>query len=395
MTKAAPLSGIRVIDFTSMMAGPFGTRILTDCGAEIIKIEPLKGDYMRLRSPIRDGRSSYYGQMNCGKKSIVINLKSPKGGDIARKLIATADIVVENYRPGVMKELGLAYENLKDKCPDLIYCSISGFGQTSSRARDPAYAPIIHAASGLDMTQMRWNSQLQRPPNTGVFTADAIAGIYAFAAIQSALVHQLRHGGGQHIDVNLMDATLNLLVYEFQDAQFPSDTFRPLYEPLKATDGFVMVAPVNQNNFENLADTLEHPEWKLDPRFSTSRAREKSWKTLMTEVEKWTQERTALECEEILMKAGVPASRFKDVPELVADKELRNNGSFEMISDGSGPFLVPNQPFKFSNANVKAMNWVSDLNADSEQILCDIIGLSSAEIRELEAEGVIGVSVRA
>ena len=145
------LDDITVIDFTSMMAGPFATRILTDCGANVIKVEASDGDYMRYRSPVREGRSAYYGQMNSGKKSIAINLKSPRGRAIARQLVAKADVVVENYRPGVMANFGLDYESLKDDCPNLIYCSISGFGQTGKRARDPAYAPIIHAASGLDL----------------------------------------------------------------------------------------------------------------------------------------------------------------------------------------------------------------------------------------------------
>ena len=134
MLKGA-LDGITVIDFTSMMAGPFATRILTDCGANVIKVEASDGDYMRYRSPVRDRRSSYYGQMNGGKKSIAIDLKSPRGQSVARQLVAKADVVVENYRPGVMANFGLDYPSLKDECPNLIYCSISGFGQTGKRAR--------------------------------------------------------------------------------------------------------------------------------------------------------------------------------------------------------------------------------------------------------------------
>ncbi len=390
MPQLKPLDGIRVVDFTSMMAGPFATRLLADCGAELIKVEALTGDYMRYRSPVRDGRSSYYGQMNVGKKSIAIDLKTPKGREIARKLIAKSDVVVENYRPGVMQELGLDYASLKDEFPNLIYCSISGFGQTSSRARDPAYAPIIHAASGLDMTHMRWNAHLDRPPITGVFTADAVAAIYAFGAIQTALLHRERHGGGQHVDVNLLDSSLNLLVYEFQDAQFPTVTERPLYTPLKAKDGFVMVAPVNQKNFENLADAVGHPEWKSDKRFSHNSQREKHWSQLMAGVEEWTQQRSAIECEEILMRAHVPSSRFKSVPDLLADPELRTNGAFAEVADASGKYLVPNPPFRFSNADVHAREWVSDVSENRAQILRDIVGLNDAEIQELERSRVVG-----
>ena len=392
MNKLKPLDGIRIIDFTSMMAGPFLTRLLADCGAELIKIEALTGDYMRYRSPIRDGRSSYYGHMNCGKKSIAIDLKKDAGKAIAKKLIAKADVVVENFRPGVMHEMSLSYDNLKDEFPDLIFCSVSGFGQKSPRARDPAYAPIIHAASGLDLTHMRWNKHLDRPPNTGIFTADAVAGIYAFGAIQTALIHRMRHGGGQHVDVNLLDSALNLLVYEVQDAQFPSDNVRPLYEPLKTSDGFVMVAPVNQKNFENLADAIGCPHWKIDPKFSNNRAREKNWAELMRGVEKWTHLRTSKECEKILMNADVPSSRFVGVPELVNDPELRANGSFSQVSDGSGSYMVPSPPFKLSNADVEPANWVSDLSQDRKEILHHIAGYSMEEIQQLESDGTVGIN---
>lgn len=391
MSQLGPLDGIRVADFTSMMAGPVATRLLADCGAEIIKIETLTGDHIRSRSPIRDGRSSYYGQMNCGKKSIAIDLKSNKGRGVARKLISAADIVVENFRPGVMRNLGLDYQSLKDELPELIYCSISGFGQSGTRAKEPAYAPIIHAASGFDLAHMRYNSQLERPPITGVYTADVIAAAYAFGAIQTALVHRERHGGGQHIDVSLLDSTLSILIPEFQEAQFPMGGQRPSYQPLKAKDGFIMVAPVNQKNFENLSDTIAHPEWKSDERFATTRMRVQNWGRLMTEVEKWTQERSATECENILMRAHVPCSRFRTVAELVGDEELRSNGSFAEIADRSGKYLVPNPPFKFSNALIHAQEWVSDVSENRREILHDIAGLSDAEVEELENSGVVGL----
>lgn len=389
MAKLSPLQGIRVIDFTSMMAGPFATRLLADCGAELIKIESLAGDYMRARPPIREGSSSYYGQMNCGKKSVALDLKAPRGRELARKLITGADIVVENFRPGVMRELGLDYDSLKADCPDLIYCSISGFGQTGSRARDPAYAPIIHAASGLDLTHMSCNPGLERPQVTCIMTADAVAAIYAFGAIQTALVHRERHGGGQYIDVNLLDSALNLLVFEFQEAQFPTRQRRPLYQAVKARDGFVMVAPVNQKNFENLADAVGHPEWKTDARFSSNKVRGHYWSDLMALVEEWTRERTADECERILMRAHVPCSRFKTVSELVQDEELRASGSFAEVGDRAGSFLVPNPPFRFSNADVRAREWVSGVSEDRHQILGEA-GLTDDEIRELESAGVLG-----
>jgi crotonobetainyl-CoA:carnitine CoA-transferase CaiB-like acyl-CoA transferase len=388
--KSRPLSGIRVIDFTSMMSGPVATRLLADCGADVIKIEAPEGDYMRYRSPVREGASSYYGQMNCGKKSIVIDLKTPKGVELARSLIATADVVVENYRPGVMTSLGLDYASLKDAFPNLIYCSISGFGQVGANARNPAYAPIIHAASGLDMAQLRCNSHLERPQMTGIFTADVSSAVHAFAAIQTALFNRERRGGGDYIDVSLQNCVLHMLVYECQEAQFPVQLNRPLYQPLKSRDGFVMVAPVNPKNFDNLCDALGHSEWRTDPRFATIRAREHNWAQLMQLVEAWTIERTGAECEDTLMKAGVPCARYKSVAELVADQELRSDGSLAEVADRAGAYWVPNPPFKFANASAVARPWVAALDENQSEVLREVLGLAESEIAELARSGALG-----
>jgi CoA:oxalate CoA-transferase len=279
---------------------------------------------------------------------------------------------------------------LKDECPNLIYCSISGFGQTGKRARDPAYAPIIHAASGLDLAHMKYNDHLDRPATTGIFTADVMSAIYAFGAIQTALLHRERFGGGQHVDVNLIGSVLNMLVYECQEAQFQTDQRRPLYQPLKASEGFVMVAPVNQKNFESLAEAIGRLELKTDPRFSTIQAREQNWGLLMTLIEEWTVARTAQACEDILMKAGVPCSRYASVAELLKDPELKAQGTFAEVSDGSGTFSVPRQPFRLSNSAVEVRRSISDVGADCDAILDNVLGLSSDAIGDLKASGVVG-----
>jgi CoA:oxalate CoA-transferase len=389
MKQRGALDGMTVIDFTSMMSGPFATRILTDCGAHVIKVEAAEGDYMRYRSPLRDHRSSYYGQMNGGKRSVVIDLKSARGQELARRLIGKADVVVENYRPGVMARFGLDYASLKDDFPNLVYCSISGFGQDGKRARDPAYAPIIHAASGLDMAHLTYNTHLERPATTGIFTADVMSAIYAFGAIQTALLHRERFGGGQHIDVNLVGSVLNMLVYECQAAQFQSDHRRPLYQPLKAADGFVMAAPVNQKNFESLAEAMGRPELKDDVRFSTIQAREQNWSALMTEIETWTISRSAQSCEDILMRAGVPCSRYASVAELLQDPDLKAQGTFVEVEDGSGSFVVPRQPFRLSNSSVAVAGKVSDLGADSDAVLGELLELPREAIAELKSAGVV------
>jgi len=377
MTK--PLAGMRVVDFTSMIAGPYCTRLLADCGAEVVKVEEPHGDHMRSRPPLRDGHSTYFGHLNAGKKSVALDLKSEEGRNAARRLVAASDVVVENFRPGVMKRLGLDYATLSAAKPDLVYCSISGFGQTGPRAEQPAYAPVIHAASGFDHTQFTYQASSiqagqERPAKTGIFVADVLAAVYAFGAIQTALIGRLRHGNGQFIDVALMDSMINLLVFECQEAQFPSKDRRPLYVPMRASDGFVIVAPVNQRNFEQLADAMGCPEWKTDPRFATVAARTTHWDALMAAIEDWTATRAARDCEDLLMAAGVPCSRYLSVAEAMADPQLAVRGSLATVNDGAGSFLVPNPPFRFGDGSVGVGPDVPALGADTAALLQKVSG---------------------
>jgi CoA:oxalate CoA-transferase len=369
-----PLAGMRIVDFTSMIAGPYCTRLLADCGAEVLKIEEPHGDHMRTRPPLRGGHSTYFGHLNAGKKSVVLDLKSGDGSDAAQHLVATSDVVVENFRPGVMKRLGLDYATLAAAKAGLIYCSISGFGQSGPRAGQPAYAPVVHAASGFDHTQFIYQDGQDKPAKTGIFVADVLAAVYAFGAIQTALIGRLRHGAGQFIDVALMDSMINLLVFECQEAQFPSKQRRPLYVPMRARDGFVIVAPVNRRNFEQLADAVGHGEWKADPRFVSVAARTANWDALMDAVESWTSARTARDCEDTLMGAGVPCSRYLTVAEAMADPHLAARGSLATVSDGAGPFLGPNPPFQFADSSVGVEPSVPALGADTQEVLNEFLG---------------------
>lgn len=390
--RKGPLSGIRVLDFTSMIAGPYCSRLLADCGAEVLKLEDLGGDHMRKGKPMRDGHSAYFGHLNCGKRSLAVDLKSPEGRAIAVDLAAASDVVLENYRPGVMKRLGLDYASLAANHPDLIYCAISGFGQTGPRAGQPAYAPVVHAASGFDHAHFSYQDGVERPAKTGIFVADVLGAVYAFGAVQTALIGRLRHGTGQFIDVTLMDSMINLLVFECQEAQFPSGTRRHLYVPLRAKDGFVIVAPVNQRNFEQMAVATGNPGWISDARFKTSDARSTNWDALMSGVEAWTQTRPARECEDLLMAAGVPCSRYLTVADAMADPQVVARGTMATVEDGAGSFRVPNPPFQFSDQSVTAQRHVPSLGEDTRSILGGILNMGAAQIDRLVADGTVGQS---
>ena len=390
-SRPGPLQGVRVLDFTAMLAGPHCARLMADLGATVIKIEGLEGDLIRGRPPLREGNSSYFGALNCGKKSLAIDLKSDAAKPIIHQLAGLCDVVVENFRPGVMARLGFDYVELSKHNPKLVYCSISGYGQSGPGATRAAYAPIVHAASGYDTANLGYQVDQEHPAATGIFIADILAGAYAFGAIQAALVHRERSGQGQAIDVSLMDSMLNLMVFECQEAQFPSGRRRPVYAPMKTRDGHVIIAPISQKNFEQMADALQRPELKADIRFSTNQARERHWAELMTMIEQWTEQRSGIECQSVMDAAGVPCSRFLTVADAMKDPQLAERGSLARVNDGAGEFLVPNAPFQFSATPTPAGPSVSALGADSRDVLSDLLGYSDQRIDELRKQGVLAL----
>jgi CoA:oxalate CoA-transferase len=383
------LGQIRVLDFTAMIAGPYCTRWLADLGADVIKVEPLEGDYIRARAPLRSGASAYFGHLNAGKRSIALDLKKPDATSIARRLAGACDVVVENFRPGVMQRLGLDYATLSSLNPRLVYCSISGYGQAGPDASRPAFAQMVHAASGFEMANLAYQDGRDRPPNIGIFVADVLAASFATMGIQTALLHRERTGTGQFVDVTLMESMLNMLVYECQEAQFPAQKRRPVYRPSRASDGFIIIAAVNQNNFERMFEAIGHPEWKSDARFATDAGRQANWDELFDLVELWTSQRPAETCESLLREAGVPCSRYRTVAEALASPHLRQRGSFATVRDAAGDFLVPNPPFKLSAADAMVRPRVPSLGADTPALLSELLAMDEAEIRRLQEAGVV------
>ena len=369
----SPLDGIRVLDFTNMLSGPYCTRLLTDLGAEVIKVEPPSGDHNRTRRPVREGHSSFFGHLNCGKTSIVLDLKSKSGREAAIALAAKSDVIVENWRPGVADRLGVGYEAISQLNPRIVFCSISGFGQKGPDAQRPAYAPIIHAASGFDLAQVEYQGG-EKPANTATYVADVFGGMSAFAAIQSALFHRERSGKGQYIDVALLDCMLNILVSECQEVQAPSKEKTRVYPPLKTRDGYVVVAPTSQKNFEQLTEVVGHPEWLADPRFTSSGTREKNWSELMELIEQWTRERSGNEVEALLMAGGVPCTRYKSVFEAMTSPQLAARGGLSRVADDAGEYWVPNAPFQMPGLDTSPRPTVPALGQSTVDVLGRLLG---------------------
>ena len=378
LTKS--FDGLRVLDFSTTIAGPHCTRMLADLGAEVIKIEPAEGEMMRTRPPVRNHCSTAFGQLNVGKNSLTLDLKSAEGAEVVRRLAGTADILVENFRPGVMRRLKLDYASLHALNPRLIYCSISGYGQTGPSAGLPAYAPVIHAASGYDMAHLAYQPGRSRPDYCGIYTADVLSGVYAFGAIGAAL-HQRHHSGqGQHIDVSMLEAMLSLTLNEVQWAQFKvQPTQRPMFGPVETSDGFVMVAIASEKTFQSLMQVIGRPDWVSDPRFAKYSDRRENWAALMDGVEDWSRRVTTEQCLAALNGEGVPSSAYRTVAQALADPQLAHRGALAEVEDGGGTFKVVNLPFRMSSAKVAAAKRVSTLGEHTRAYLQQA-GLSEAEI---------------
>lgn len=384
-----PLDGMRVLDFTTTIAGPYCTRMMADLGAEVIKIETIDGDMMRSRPPLRSGASTSYGQLNAGKRSVVLDLKRDEAQEVIRRLLPATDFLVENFRPGVMKRFTLDYQTVAQQQPTLIYCSISGYGQTGPSSDLPAYAPAIHAASGYDMAHIAYQPGRERPDNCGIYIADILSGTYAFGAAMAALAQRRVTGRGQHIDVSMLETMLSLMVGEVQTAQFPvAPPARPMFGPVRTSDGFIMPAVASEKTFQSLCQAAGHPEWVADPRFAAYTNRRNNWGAFVDELELWSSQLTTAECQAAFNACGVPASPYRTVPEVMSDPQLSHRNAFVEVRDRGGSFKVLNPPFRMSDAQVSVNGFSAALGEHGRDVL-ELAGYTAEEIDRLAATKVL------
>ena len=382
-----PFADLRVLDFTTTIAGPYCARLLADAGADVVKIESPEGELTRHRPPLREGASTSYGQLNAGKRSLVLNLKEPGAVEIIRRLVANADVLVENFRPGVMARFGLGYPSLAALNPRLIYCAISGYGQTGPSSELAAYAPAIHAASGYDMAHLVYQEGRERPDNCGIYTADILSGTFAYGAIATALVQRHAAGQGQMIDVSMLEAMLNLTTTEVQVAQFPQPpSGKPLFSPVATANGYIMPAIASERTFQNLAKAAGREDWITDPRFAEYPTRRGNWGVLIEELEQWSRTLSTAECEAALNRHGVPCSAYRSVAEALADPQLAHRDALAEVFDAGGSFRVVNAPYRMSAGLTKVREFSADLGQHTREVLHDA-GYSDAEIAALIAAG--------
>jgi len=391
------LEGIRVLDLTNVLSGPFATMHLALAGAEVIKIEnPKEGDLAR-----KLGCVPKYNQMlmgtsflaqNANKKSITVNLKAAGGKEVFKKLVKTADIVVENFRPDVMSRLGLSYDALCVINPKIIYCAISGFGQSGPDALKPAYDQIIQGLSG----EMAINGDERlHPLRAGFPVCDTVGGLNAAFAVMAALYYRERTGEGQFIDVALLDSIMplmgwvvaNLMIGNQQPVLMGNDNFTAAPSGVfKTKDGFINIAANKQEQWEAVADVLGVPELKIDPRFQERDARKKSRKELTPLLEsKLTLQVTDFWVEEF-NNHDVPAGAILPLHSAMNQEQIHHRNTFGKISvEGIGELELFNLTAKFSKTPGTVESPPPKLGEHTNDILTSI-GYSAEEIRRLKEE---------
>ena len=378
------LKGIKVVDLTTTIAGPHCTRLLADLGADVVKVEGPEGDMMRTRPPLRTGASTSFGQLNAGKRSVVLDLKDPLAVKALRTMAAKADILVENYRPGVTRRLGIAYAQLAEINPRLIYGSISGYGQTGPSAELAAYAPVIHAASGYDLAHMSYQPGRTQPDNCGVYIADVLSGTYAFGAIMAALNQRHATGKGQQVDVSMLESMLTLTLTEMQAAQFtiPPPPKRHMFSPVATRDGYIHIAVASERTFQGLAEAAGRKDWISDPRFEKYMDRRSNWAELMDELEQWSRTLPSKDVLAALDRSNVPASPYRTVQEVMGDPQLEHRHAFAEVADTSGTFKALNPPFRLSASETRAGAFAAALGEHTAEVLAEA-GLASDEVARL------------
>ena len=380
-----PLSGLKVLDFSAVFAGPICTRILSDCGADVVKVEPPRGGDV-IRGP--RGTSSVFSHFNAGKRSVTINLNEPAGQEVARSLARTADIVVENYRPGIMSRFGLDYESLRAINEKLIYCSISGFGQSGPFVHRAAYAPIAHAASGFDYSHTASQPDPNAaPPVWGIMVADMLTGSYAYGSILTALLGREKHATGEYIDVTMMESMMMLIPGQMQAAQLDNPPPAGGFRPIRVKDGFVMVCIVSEKNLRCLCEAIDRPDMLEGEKFRSQRP--KHFPEFVAQIESWSEKLSAEECEKRLNDAGVPCSVYNKPSDLFAHPQILERKSFREFDAETGRFLIQNAPFKFKNVDISTANHSPALGEHTQEVLAKQLGLPQEKLDELKASGII------
>jgi crotonobetainyl-CoA:carnitine CoA-transferase CaiB-like acyl-CoA transferase len=393
-----PLAGIRVLDLTSMLSGPWATMILADQGADVIKVEePVRGDHTRSLSNRYRGFSAQFLNLNRNKRSITVDLKTPEGVALLKRLSATADVFVQNFRPGVVERLGIGEDAIRTVAPGIIYVSISGFGETGPYANKPTYDPIIQALSGL--TSVQGGSDTARPRLIRTVLPDKLTAVTTAQAITAALVARLKTGIGQHVRLSMLDAVLAFLwasdmsLHTFVDQPVTGRTAASFIDLIYETqNGFMTAAVMSDKEWAALARALGHPEWLDDPRFKTPTLRDQNIDDRLQLTQDALKTRTTEEWLERLEAEGVPCA-----PVLTRDQVIRHPQvlASKVVVETEHPVVgrirQTRPAARFAKTPPELRRGAPVLGEHTDEILADL-GLTHLEIDALHTRGIIGAN---
>lgn len=409
MTTVGPLDGVRVLDMTRVIAGPFAGQILGDLGADVIKLERAgEGDDIRRVGPPwlnngqgdSHGESTYYQSVNRNKRSVTVDYSAPDGARLIREMAARADVLLENYRTGTLAKYGLAHADLKEVNPRLIYVSLTGFGQTGPYADRSGYDYLVQAMAGvMSVTGLPDGQPGAGPTRVGIPIADISAGLYAAIGTLAALNHRNRTGEGQHIDVSLFDAQISTLLNTFSSwfnageelgrtgNDHPSASPYGVYE---VDDGYLLIATFNDREFRRLAAAVGHPEWLDDARYASNAGRVANRQALAAELTAALRGRTKAQWVEILNAATVSCGPINSMADLECDPQVLARGIIVPFEHpGKGMIRTAANPVRFSASPVSYRIAPPVLGEHTEQVFREWLELDDRRLAELREQRVI------
>jgi CoA:oxalate CoA-transferase len=398
-----PLSGIRVLDLSRVLSGPHATRMLCDLGADVIKVEPPDGDITRFANPRINGLAGYFVQQNTGKRNVSLDMSRAEARELLMQLAEQSDVLIENFRPGVMDRMGIGYKDVSERNPGIIFASISGFGQTGPWVNRKAYAPVVGFETGLTKKQgdVRGGSYANDPFSH----SDLYTGMQCAVAIVAALVQRERTGKGDQIDVAMGQTVLyvNEHVYdELWDGPIDDEWIRSFgqdeYPVLTAANGDIVIVsghPAEQGNFTAYLKGAGLERLLDDPRMATASLRKKNFDVIMQALREWAATMPAAEdIEEKFSKYNLVTGQLRSVRELCDTDWGKEREVTVAVSDRAGGTIrIPNAPWRFSNSDVRLRGEPKYRGEDNWEVLRDVLGKDEDELRELDATGVLSSRV--
>jgi crotonobetainyl-CoA:carnitine CoA-transferase CaiB-like acyl-CoA transferase len=395
-----PLVGIRVLDLTRVLSGPFATLLLADLGAEIIKVEhPKGGDETRNIKPSKLGQSHYFMSVNRNKKSMALDLKHNRGREIALDLCRHADVLVENFRPGVAERLGLGYDDARSVNSRLVYCSVSAFGQDGPNSKKPAFDLVVQAMSGL----MHITGEPGRPPvRAGIPVGDLVAGLVADVGILAALADRERTGAGRYVDVAMLDSLVGMLTYYagrfFMTGNEPERvgaghlSVVP-YGVFPCSDGNIVIAALSEAYWPRICEAVGRPDLAADARFSTNAGRVAHREEVENALSQALSANTVAHWNEVLEDADVPSAPILTIGQVLTDSHLLSRGMIRQLdhpllgmTDSLGPIV------RFRDADPPPAVAAPNLGEHTTEILRGVLGMTDSQISSLASSGVVGIS---